>query len=271
MEIFNWPLEECMGENKPYLKAYLLDRMPKEREQLPAIMICPGGGYSHLSPREAEPVALAFAARGYQAFVLYYSILPKKYPQPLIDAAKAMAAIRSHGHEWRVDPQRIAVCGFSAGGHLAGAISTLADDPAIIQAGFTAQQVRPNASILCYAVLSMPEGDQKSLYFVNDILQIGEHSELQRAASLDKAVTKENPPTFLWHTAGDHTVIPSHSLRMAEALSQNEVPFEMHIFPRGDHGLALATERTCNGSPDMVIPEAAQWMNLCCDWLERTL
>ncbi len=271
MTIFNLPLEEEMGENKPYLKAFLLDRMPGEKELPPAVMICPGGGYSHLSPREAEPIAMAFAARGYQAFVLYYSLLPKRFPQPLVDAAKAMAAIRSHSAEWRTDPQRIAVCGFSAGGHLAGAISTLAGDPAIEQAGFTAQQVRPNASILCYAVLATPEGDQGSEYFANEVLQADRGPDHWKAANLDQAVTRENPPAFLWHTAGDHTVIPAHSLRMAGALSQNGVPFELHIFPRGDHGLALATERTCNGKDEMILPEVAQWMELCCSWLKRTL
>lgn len=254
MTIFNLPLEEEMGENKPYLKAFLLDRMPGEKELPPAVMICPGGGYSHLSPREAEPIAMAFAARGYQAFVLYYSLLPKRFPQPLVDAAKAMAAIRSHSAEWRTDPQRIAVCGFFAGKG--------ADRPC---------QVRPNASILCYAVLATPEGDQGSEYFANEVLQADRGPDHWKAANLDQAVTRENPPAFLWHTAGDHTVIPAHSLRMAGALSQNGVPFELHIFPRGDHGLALATERTCNGKDEMILPEVAQWMELCCSWLKRTL
>ena len=116
MRVLEIPLEEKLGEGRPYLTAYLQDRMPADPEGygLPAVMVCPGGGYTHLSPREAEPIALAFAAAGYQAFVLYYSLQPERYyPQPLLDAAKAMRLIRQHAEEWSVDPEKVAMCGFS--------------------------------------------------------------------------------------------------------------------------------------------------------------
>ena len=199
MKIFDWPLEGTMGENKPYIKAYLLDRMPMEQELLPAVLICPGGGYTHLSPREAEPIALAFAAKGYQTFILHYSILPRQYPQPMLDAAKALKTIREYGAQWHVDGKRIAMCGFSAGSHLTAVMSTLADSPILREAGYEEEMVRPNAAILCYGVASVlymsPEDEERlSQGWLGDAEG---NLELQKVLRLNENVTAKNPPTFL--------------------------------------------------------------------------
>ncbi|MBQ7916646.1 MAG: alpha/beta hydrolase [Firmicutes bacterium] len=270
MNIYKLPLEEDFGENKPYLAAYIQDEMPMEPAAMPAVLVCPGGGYTHLSPREAEPIAMAFAARGFQTFVLYYSLKPKMWPQPLMDAAKAMMMIREHAKEWRVDPDKIAMGGFSAGGHLSAALSTFWNDPLLAEAGIDCEKAKPNAAILCYAVVQAGVDANNPGTFAARLL--GEEPEKNpwlKAAYIPQYVGEQNPPTFLWHTATDQTVPVANCLRMTEALAAHKVPVELHVFPQGPHGLALATERTCNGYDNMIVPEAAQWVDLCSDWLKR--
>ncbi|MBQ7916647.1 MAG: alpha/beta hydrolase [Firmicutes bacterium] len=269
MRIFDLPLEDNLEEGKPHLVAYLQEKMPADPEdyRLPAVVVYPGGGYMHLSPREAEPVAMEFASKGYQVFVLYYSLHPRRFPAPLLDGAKALNLIREHAQEWSVDPDKIAVCGFSAGGHAAALISCLWNDPVIAEAGLSNELAKPNASILCYPVItSIPgkchEGSFQAL--------LGENVDAKRGEmALETRVSELNPPTFLWHTAADQAVPVISSLLMAQALSEHKVPFELHVFPKGHHGLSLANRRTSGGNPDGEIPEVAQWIDLCCDWLAR--
>ena len=253
------------------MTAYLQEKMPADPEdyRLPAIVVYPGGGYQHLSPREAEPIAMEFAAAGYQVFVLYYSLAPKRYPAPLLDGARALAAIREHAEEWCVDPARIAVCGFSAGGHAAALLGCLWNDPVIAAAGISNEKARPDAVILGYPVITSEKGKCHEGSFES---LLGEAVEEKRGAmSLETRVNAQNPPTFLWHTAADQAVPVVSSLRMAAALAEHKVPFELHVFPSGHHGLSLANRRTSGGNPDGELPEVAQWIKLCKDWLQRTL
>ena len=265
MRTFDVPLQEV------YMTAYLQEKMPADPEdyRLPAIVVYPGGGYQHLSPREAEPIAMEFAAAGYQVFVLYYSLAPKRYPAPLLDGARALAAIREHAEEWCVDPARIAVCGFSAGGHAAALLGCLWNDPVIAAAGISNEKARPDAVILGYPVITSEKGKCHEGSFES---LLGEAVEEKRGAmSLETRVNAQNPPTFLWHTAADQAVPVVSSLRMAAALAEHKVPFELHVFPSGHHGLSLANRRTSGGNPDGELPEVAQWRKLCKDWLQRTL
>ena len=220
----------------------------------PAILVLPGGGYARQAGHEAEPVAEWLSSLGIHAFVLRYRVAPDRHPAPLEDAKEAMLHIRSGRHGLAVDPERVGVLGFSAGGHLAATLSTAAatgnpelDLPAAV----------PDLSVLCYPVASLTyETHQGS---VANLLGDAPPSELLTALSAELNVTPGTPPAFLWHTADDEAVPVSNSLNYARALFAAGVPAELHVFPRGRHGLGLAA-----GEPG---PE--QWTSLCAAWLHR--
>ncbi|WP_324642182.1 alpha/beta hydrolase [Pseudarthrobacter sp. LT1] len=220
----------------------------------PAIMVLPGGGYARQADHEAEPVAEWLASLGIHAFVLRYRVAPDRHPAPLEDAKEAMLHIRKGQHGFAVDPERIGVLGFSAGGHLAATLSTAAatgnpdlDVPAAI----------PALSVLCYPVASLThEAHQGS---VENLLGGAPPSDLLRALSPELNVTPRTPPAFLWHTADDDAVPVSNSLNYARALFAAGVPAELHVFPQGRHGLGLATDQA----------GPRQWTALCAAWLQR--
>jgi acetyl esterase/lipase len=223
--------------------AYLLDNsaeMPNTHVR-PAVLVFPGGGYFGCSDREAEPIALAFLAEGYQAFILRYSVGENAaFPRPLNEAEEALELIRAKAEEWALDAEKIAVCGFSAGGHLAAALGTMG-------------RVRPNALILAYPCIL----DSLSSTLAAPI------------PSLEKYVDAQTPPTFLFATAADQRVPVENSLQFAVALDQAKVPFEIHIFQNGTHGLSLAKPVTSAGLRMMVDTNAEKWMGLCSTWLEN--
>ncbi|MGG4141780.1 alpha/beta hydrolase [Paenibacillus algorifonticola] len=170
--------------------------MPNTRIR-PAILIFPGGSYRGCSAREAEPVAMAFLAEGYQAFVLKYSLNQNAaFPQPLNDAEEALELIREHSEQWGVDPSKVAVCGFSAGGHLASALGTMG-------------RIRPNAMILGYP----------------QILATNSNIFPVELPGIDTAVDAATPPAFIFHTFEDTLVPVNNALAMASALEQFKVRF----------------------------------------------
>ena len=268
MRVLEIPMSPEGGRHLPYMTALLQETMPQDPpgHRLPTVLVYPGGGYKHLSPREADPIAMEFAARGYQVFILYYTVDPARYPTPLIEGARAMALIREHADEWLVDPGKIAVCGFSAGGHAAGLLSCLWNDEAVVRAGIDPEQARPNASILCYSVLTSKPGYCHEGSFENLLCEDLDAKRGEMA--LETRVSALTPPTFLWHTATDQAVPVESSIWYARALAEHGVPFELHIFPNGPHGLALGRRRTAHvNEPDF--PDVVQWMRLCCEWLHR--
>jgi acetyl esterase/lipase len=239
MQTFTLPLT---NENVT-LTVYLLDSSSEmaNAQVRPAVLICPGGGYYFCSAREAEPIAMAFLAEGYHAFILRYSVQESAaFPRPLNDAEEALTLIREHAAEWTVEPGKIAACGFSAGGHLAAALGTMG-------------KVRPNALILGYPCI---------LDSMSPKLKVP-------VPSLEKFVDALTPPTFLLANFADQVVPVENSLQFALALERARVPFELHVFQNGVHGLSLAKPLTSNASPDMVDPDSAQWMALCIRWLEH--
>ena len=232
-----------LTNEKVTLTAYLLDQsheMPNTRIR-PAILIFPGGSYRGCSDREAEPVAMTFLAEGYQAFVLRYSLNQHAaFPQPLNDAEEALELIREHSQQWGVDPSKVAVCGFSAGGHLASALGTMG-------------RLRPNAMILGYPQILASD----SKIFPVEL------------PGIDTAVDASTPPAFIFHTFEDTLVPVNNALALASALEQSKVPFELHIFGYGVHGLSLATPVTSGGLRSMVDGDAAKWFGLCAAWLKK--
>jgi acetyl esterase/lipase len=220
-----------------------------------AVLILPGGGYAHHAPHESEPVARWLGSLGIAAFVLNYRISPDRHPAPLLDAKRAMRFLRRHSTDLGIDPDRIGVLGFSAGGHLA---ATLSVDVPVQQPALDdidEQRARPDLAVLCYPVISFVDypksGSMRNL--------LGAEPDPVQAAQLsaELQVDEATPPTFLWHTADDEAVDVNNSLRYAQSLATRSVPFELHVFPHGRHGLGLAEQEGA----------AAQWTTLCSSWL----
>ena len=205
------------------------------KRQRPAVLILPGGGYDHISERESEPIALQFMARGYAAFSLDYSVVPNSFPTPLREAAMAMRYIRENAENYETNPNMVAVVGFSAGGHLCGLLGTMYDCPEVSDLG-TPDQLRPDALGLCYPV-AISWGRTHDGSFEN--LAKGNET-LKSRLSLDKLVRGDMPPVFLWHTRDDSVVPCRNSLVLAIALEEAGVPFAMHIYRHGPHGLSTA-------------------------------
>ncbi len=231
---------------------------PKEKATGAAVIVCPGGGYSHLADHEGRPVAEWLSSLGITAFVLKYRLGPRyHHPAPLQDAARAIRMVRAHAAEWQLDPKRIGILGFSAGGHVASTIGTHFDagqpnSPDVIERVSS----RPDAMILIYPVISMgPFGHGGSRK-----LLIGDNpsSDMVTLLSNEEQVTKQTPPTFLVHTVNDATVPVENSLHFAEALRKVGVPFELHIYERGPHGFGLGGNN----------PVLMSWPGRCADWLK---
>ena len=262
----------------------------------PAVLICPGGAYLACSDREAEPIAMAFAVMGYHAFVLRYSVYggeafdnkfggmtPReecRYPAPMREIGLAMLSIKEHAKQWLVDADRIAICGFSAGAHNCAMYATHWHMPVITDYfGRDKDLFRPAACILAYCIsdyLYMREhadrhSGAKDLFDAANLSYLGrkEVSEEQLAeVSPVRFVTEEMPPTFLWTTAEDEVVPVQHSIRMAHALADSGVPFELHIFEEGRHGLSLATQAS-SGCKTQINKDAAKWIGLADAWLHK--
>lgn len=291
------------GESEPALiEAYLLADSPEFQQGAarPTVIICPGGGYLATSDREAEPVALRFNAMGYHAIVLRYrtQFMPfvagtanasgsrttprSLWPGPLLDLGRAVALVRERAEEWRIDPHRLAICGFSAGGHLAAALATGWHEPALAdRLELTSEVLRPTTVILGYPVLDYhlmtdlvarrADPETRELHALIREASFGTANPTEEQLTLISpraAVSAQTVPCFLWHTADDALVYVENSLDFARALADHAIPFELHIFPTGPHGLSLADATTAN-SPAMVNPDCAVWIDMARTWLRR--
>jgi len=244
-------------EDKPYLLPFLL---PPSAAPHACVVVCPGGGYERRAPHEADPIALWLNAAGFSALVLHYRVAPYRHPQPLKDAQRAIRLARVNAADWNIDPDRIAILGFSAGGHLAASTAVLWDRGDPSSPDFPARQSsRPDALVACYPVITF--GKERHNGSMVALLGRKPDKELRKLLSLQNGVTPETPPAFLWHTADDAGVPVANSLLFATALGRCKVPFELHVFPHGRHGLGLAEGDSVVGT----------WPGLCASWLRRTL
>jgi acetyl esterase/lipase len=214
---------------------------PAGGSALPAIVICPGGAYGFLAPHEGETYAQWLNTLGVAAFVLKYRLGGDGYRHPamLHDAARALRLVRHRAVEWNVDPTRVGVMGSSAGGHLASTILTHFDaGDATAADPVERQSSRPELGVLCYPVISMGElthGGSR-----NNLLGERPTAELVKELSSELQVTANTPPCFIWHTTEDATVKVENSLVFAAALQRHGVPFDLHIYQKGEHGMGLA-------------------------------
>lgn len=248
----------CPGHPDAALEGYILDcelTLGQDRDR-PAIVICPGGGYLYCSPREAEPIALAYAARGFHAFILRYSTgRSAKGFAPLEEVSWVIGLLREHAEEWHIHPDKILTCGFSAGGHLALAAGLMADN-------------RPNGMILSYPAVTIP--NLPGADFMLKLLAGKETVTDEDAAALDllSKIDPDAPPVFLVATAED-LLTPSGALAVAKAYSDLGLGYELHIFQHGPHGLSLGTAVTADGSSQVLNDAYAVWPDLSAAWISK--
>ena len=239
------------------VKGYLQEDYPTlaAHKVRPALMICPGGAYRWRSPREKDPPAFEFLSMGYQVFILEYSCAEQAGGcRPLWELAQAVCGLRRNHEAWHIDPDKIAVLGFSAGGHLAASLGALWNDPELALPAWS----RPDALVLCYPVVSTGEfAHEESAQWVS-----GGDPALREKLNLLNRVTESFPPTFLWHGGGDASVPPENSLLLAVELKRHKVPFEYHLFGSGAHGISTCTQEV--ETPDEV---CRAWVPLCRTWL----
>ena len=240
----------------PTITIYLAPR--KGPGPAPAIVVCPGGGYGGLANHEAEPIARWLNTLGVTGVVVKYRLGPKyHHPVMLHDAQRAIRSVRANAKEWNVDPNRVGILGFSAGGHLAATASTQFDagDPGAPDP-VDRLSSRPDVSVLVYPVITMTDphthaGSRRNLLGENPT------SEQIDKMSAEKQVTKQTPPAFLFHTADDPAVPVENAMLYAAALRKNGVPFELHVYEHGRHGVGLAQDD----------PVLKTWTGRCADWL----
>ncbi len=251
-----WIAEEHIVDEagaRPYLVPYLVEGATS------AVIVLPGGGYEMKADHEGGPIAQWLNEQGISAFVLQYRLTPKHRATPLEDGQSAVRHVRAHAADYGLRPDRIGILGFSAGGHLAamtGTVYTMQD--VLFPDGHTeAVSSRPDLMVLCYPVITMESFGHAGSKLA--LLGTNASEEQITAHSAERQVTFDTPPAFLWHTADDEAVPVRNSLRMALALEQHSIPFELHIYEHGGHGAGLATGHPAMGS----------WTERCADWLHR--
>ncbi len=233
----------------PYMKEYVAGSKG-------AVIVCPGGAYACRAEHEGDVIAEWFNSIGITAIVLEYRVAPYSHPAEISDVQRAIRYVRHNADKYGIDKDKIAVMGFSAGGHLAGSASVHYDKKMYEPTDeIDNESARPDASILCYPVIDMGEYRHDG----SRINLIGSRpkTELREFMSLHKQITDDTPEAFLWHTSSDDAVPVSNSLLYAQGLAEHRINYELHIYPMGVHGLGLAHD----------YPHIAKWSRDLDEWL----
>lgn len=261
-------ISEIYGiEGEATLETFVHSETPGTKncvQDLPCMIICPGGSYLLVADVEAEPIAIDYYNRNYNAFVLRYSVYPAKYPVALTQLACAVDYIRRHASELRVDPDRIFVGGFSAGGHLVGSFANLWSelpddliDPATLDC-------KPNGIMLGYPVIFPKSNVGSFQHLLGDDYE--SHPALPKLI-LDESVNDKNPPCFIWTTAADKAVSATATTRYMTALIEHKILCECHVFPSGRHGGSTCDERTCESWEEF--GNAKMWLDLSAEFFSK--
>jgi len=255
----------------------------------PAVVICPGGGYAHISQNEGEPVALAYARMGYHAFVLNYSVkIQNPFPTALRELAKAVSIIRERSGEWLIDTNDITVAGFSAGGNLALSLGVHYKNAIVTDdIGLASEQIRPNQLILGYPAVTLEPRSLETPPFLIELMEKGLMPDFRgpdireilmgkenltedekKSLNLLQYVNEATPRTFIWGTYEDSVILPTDLLGLAGKLFENKVPCELHMFEKGPHGMSLG-DATVKSEEQANALSLGAWVDLSVKWLAQ--
>ena len=233
----------------------------------PFVLVVPGGGYDHYGSREQDIIAQKMNELGFSSAVLYYRINPSTFPMPLVDLAQAMAFINRKKSDWNISS--VCVMGFSAGGHLSACLGAWWNSPLLREiTGLESEVMRPDYLCLCYPVVTSDKtyGHAGSFRMLTDGLlesdghrfcKLTDSKDIMEVLSVEKHITKDFPPSFVWHTQTDESVKIQNSLTLVNRLVEQGVSVEYHLFPEGKHGLSLAQGTACGVWPELF----ANWYN----------
>lgn len=284
-------------ESDAYFTTYLLDDSKEllPGKKRPVVIICPGGGYLFTSDREAEPIAMKFLSLGYHAVVLRYTVGDKEGKKTgigkiaLKELAQTIRYLKQNSESYFIDPDKIAVCGFSAGAHLAAGLGVHWCDKDFLKSlclePDDAKEIKPNALILGYGLLDyqvmvskmkseMENHESKDTFGFREMANLALTGVNELTEDLIKEyspsywVSENTPPSFLWHTSKDDFVYSENSLTFAMALARHKIPYELHVFQDGGHGLALANEVTAN-TKEQIEKNCVIWFDLAAKWLKK--
>lgn len=252
-----------------YMDTYIADKVGDFKRK--AIIVLPGGGYCHIcADREGEPIAMAFMPYGYNAFVLHYSVsLKKKFPAQLIELSAAVKHIKDNAEKYNIDDKEIFVVGFSAGGHLAASLATMWHKKEIYNKidmpfGYN----KPKGVMLIYPLVTAFDSGSPFVCFERMMCGEKPSEEFLIQCSIENNVDKQTVPAFIMHTANDETVNVRSSLILANAYTNNNIPYEMHIYPDAPHGIALGNKITECGNKKHNNPHIADWVRLAAEWAD---